>query len=69
MIDLQLVRSIAWVKLSTDIKEVDYAEMRTRLYLNLGRYASIKVWNVIYLESNQIQLLSVNLAEYLVVSR
>ena len=25
------------VKLSSEIKEIDYAEMRTRLYLNLGR--------------------------------
>lgn len=26
------------MKLSGEIKEIDYAEMRTRLYLNLGRY-------------------------------
>ena len=25
------------VKLSAEIKEIDYAEMKTRLYLNLGR--------------------------------
>ena len=35
------------VKLSSEIKEVDYAEMRTRLYLNLGKLP-MTVWNVMY---------------------
>ena len=31
------------VKLSSEIKEIDYAEMRTRLYLNLGIYRTTDV--------------------------